>query len=281
MSELHLVLAGFEFSISAPEDVVSSLRHFYPRSLSPAAGAFPTEIPARRQFRLACTADGWSLSSNDQPLGVFARPDYALLALEHQIETEVAAVDDGRIAIHAGAVETSKGAWLIAGNPDAGKTSSTFQLLQLEQSFLCEEIALYDPAQRAVHPYPQTPTLDRHYMDEFESRFPVQAGALHPVDETIVRFVPDRFSEGPVPLDLLLLPRFQPGKRAQVTELRPEEALTEMLGYCFPPGGGEEQLFDAMIDLLENTPLLRATYGDLGQARDLYRNLLSDDRASV
>jgi hypothetical protein len=275
MTRVLLALAGFEFSISAPEEVIGQLRQFYPRSVDSRDEA----SGATARFRIHKKGYSWILSRNGKQLGAYSRPVYALLALEYQIEKGVTALDDGRIAIHAGAIQTDSGAWLVAGDPDSGKTSTTFQLLQLEQSFLCEEISLYDPVTRFIHPYPQTLALDQRYVSEFGSRFPIGGGELISLDEGITRFIPDRFAASPVPLATVLLPRYRAGEEPSILELRSEVVLTEVLRYCFRPSIDEERLFDVVIDLLEHARLLRVTYGDLGQARDLYRGLLDSGGA--
>ena len=270
MRALRLTLPTAEFSISAPAEILNLLRIFYPHSLSPQPidGTLP-------HFSLLPDADVWHLEYNGSSLGAFARPSAALLALEYRIETDVAGVDDGRIAIHAGAVATTNGAWLLAGDPDSGKTSSTFQLLELGQSFLCEEIAIYDPVRREVHPYLQTLSLNRRYVDLYRSSRSVEAGSVHELDENLSRYLPHRVETSPQRLSALLLPRYRPHAIAGIEELPAAEALTEVLGYCFQPSAGEERLFDALIDLLDTVTVLRVTYRDMAEARDLYSGLLT------
>ena len=273
MTQVDLVLPGYVCSVSAPSRVIDALEYFYPLSLGQRSDRdHPT--PSAEQFRIVEEARGWSLLQGDVRKGTFAEAVHALLALEYEIERSVIDIDDGRFAFHAGAVETAVGAWLIAGDPDTGKTSSTFQLLQLGQSFLCEEVSLYDPSAHAIHPYPQTLALERRYIDRFKEVFPVDEGALWTLDDSVVRFIPDRFSRAPVRLHSLLLPRYRPGAPSRVDELGSQDVLTEFLGYCFRPSAGNERLFDGAIALLEKTRLLRVTYGSLAAARDLYRGLL-------
>lgn len=273
MSGARLELPGYSCYIEADSGVLDVLEQFYPRSLTATHHPKPTE----ETFAIVHSGSGWELQRDGEPTGTFQTVGYAALALENQVETEVTAADSGLLALHAGAVATSRGAWLIAGDPDSGKTSSTFQCLQLGQGFLCEEVALYDPGSHTVTPYPQTLALEARFVERFERHFPVVNGRLWPLDSTIVRFVPEKAPTEPVGVDSLLLPRYSPGKAPRVESLTPPDVLTELLGYCFEPTAtGEEYLFDAMIALLSKTRVLRLTYGDLRAAREIYRSLLAD-----
>jgi hypothetical protein len=201
-------------------------------------------------------------------------PIQALLALEFEIETHVAAVGSEQIAFHAGGVVTANGAWLIAGNPDTGKTSTTFHLLELDQEFLCEEVALYEPATRRLFPHLQTLSVEHGFLKDFEASFPIKSGELFALNDHVTRFLPRRVCDSPSVVDAVLLPRFRPEARAAIEPLTAESVLAEFLGYCFAPQHGEEALFDAVIDLLETAKVYRLTYAHARQARDLLTQLL-------
>ena len=281
MTERRLQIAGLEFRVRATPEVFDLLHFFYPWSISrPGVGDGPGR-QADVSFTIDTDGDSWLLARDGRPIGTYPQPTYALLALEYEVEKNATEIDDGRVAVHAGAVATDLGAWLIAGSPESGKTSSTFQLLQLGQAFLCEEVALYDPDEGSIHPYLQTPALDHRYVESYRHSFEVEKGALVRLDDSVDRFIPERFTDHSVRLSTVLLPSFRPGTEPVVEQLPPESIFTEMLGYCFAPASGNEVLIDAVIDLLERSRILKVTFGDHLQARELLAGLLNSETTPV
>ena len=270
MSRVTISLASADFSVRAPREVLDSLHLFYPHSIREGC---PEQSAAN--FVILTENDKWALFRDDRALGTFSDPMYALLALEFEIESVVAGSGKEFLALHAGGVATASGAWLVAGHPDTGKTSSTFQLLELGQAFLCEEIALYERATRRVLPHLQTLSMEQGFLDDYQSTLDVTCGRLVPIDSHITRFIPERVADSPATLHTVLLPRYRPGTTPTISEQSADSVLTEFLGYCFPPRNGEEDLIDAAIELLDTARLIRITYGSASDARDLLAELLS------
>lgn len=269
MTRATIELPSATFSVHAPVEVLEALCRFYPQSRQGPTGSRPA-----LDFDIHAGTADWTLRRAGQVVGSFSDPIQALLALEFEIETHVAAAGSEHIAFHAGGVATANGAWLIAGNPDTGKTSTTFHLLELGQVFLCEEVALYEPATRRLFPHLQTLSVERGFLKDFESSFPIENGEIFALNDHVTRFLPQRVSDTPRVVEAVLLPRFRPGAGAAIQHLTAESVLAEFLGYCFAPQHGEEALFDAVIDLLETAKIYRLTYGYARQARDLLAHLL-------
>ncbi len=164
-------------------------------------------------------------------------------------------------------------ACVIPGNPDTGKTTTTFNLIEMGQIFLCEEVVPVDPETLLVYPYPQVLTLSAAYAEEHLSLYPVKNGELKILDSLIARYHPYTAGSNPVPLKTLLLPAYDPYGTPGIEKLAPEEAFTELLGYCFPPNTNDEHLFDSVIKISEESEIFRLRTNSLQSMRELLKDL--------
>lgn len=262
-----LVLPGRDFVIETPAEAFELFRRFYPHSWKGAAVG-PAEVA------LAVDGDRWQLQHGDRASGPLTGLLQAVFALEHAIESTLIADCRDRIALHAGGVVVAGRAHLVAGYPDAGKTTSTFQLLELGHGFLCEEIALVEPHTLAVAPHLRTLGLDNRYLDEYARAWRIERGEVHRLDDQLARYLPDRVCLEPARLETLFLPRFRPGERPRVEELDAAEVLPELLGYCFAPAVEEELLFDRVIAMLGSCRVVRVQFDGIATARALWERLL-------
>ena len=262
-----LALPGREFVIESPAEAFELFRRFYPHSWKGGAVG-PADLS------LAADGDHWHLRHGDKTTGPLTGALQAVFALEYEIETTLVARCRDRIALHAGGVAVAGRAHLIAGHPDTGKTTSTFQLVELGHSFLCEEIALVDPDTLAVEPHLRTLGLDACYLDEFARKYPIERGEVDWLDNRLARYLPQRVRLEPARLETVFLPRFRPGRGSYVEELDPGDVLPEILGYCFAPNVEEEVFFARVIRVLESCRIVRIQFDGVATARDLWKRLL-------
>ncbi len=265
MSIVRLRLPVGDYALDAPDEILAIARLLYPHSLA----RRPPAEPARRSLRIEPATAGWRLLEDGRVLG---EQDTALgvaLALEYAVESAVVRDCGECLAFHAGGVGVDGEAVLLAGPPDVGKTSCTFELVEMGHAFLAEEVALVDADAGRVLPYLQTLSLDGRLLECDGGR-----GHRRPTRGEVIelelghwRYLPARVVRQPLPLRAILLPRFAPDETSRVEELSPEESLTEILGYCFEPPGEPETFFDRVIGLLERVRLVRLVYADGEEAR--------------
>ena len=271
MSETSAFLLAFpeaRFSIEVPEPLGERLPLLYPQAARVEA---PENLDAR--FEITTARGRWALLCNGELEREFADPYLALLAFEYQLETRVVRLCRRLLAVHAGAVATSAGACIVAGNPDQGKTSTTFQLVELGHRFLSEEITLVDPLDYEVHPYLQTLNVGLPFLEDFRRTFHVEHGDLHDLHPEFLRYVPHRPAVAPAPLHTVLLPRYAADSKTWLEELGADDVVTEFLGYCFEPNIDAETLYDAVIRVLARCRLLRLTYDCAEAARAVLADL--------
>ena len=77
-------------------------------------------------------------------------------------------------------------------------------------------------------------------------------------------------------LKVILLPLYDPACTPGIEPLSPENILTELLGYCFPPNRDDECLFDAVIGICERTRIFRLRTKCLESTQELLEELVAD-----
>jgi hypothetical protein len=267
VSQLQLTFPGCRFTLQGPESALRDAELLYHSShLTPAAPDFGSPLAAG--FFLERLDEAWRLRRNgeDEPVGHYEESIHALLAMEHAIETRLLEELGDGVALHAGAVVVDGAACLLMGRADSGKSSTTFQMVELGHPFLAEEIAVVD-AEGRVRPHLQSVALDPRVVSDFRGAHTLEHGRLLPLDELLVRYLPQRVSNGPAPLETIVLPFYRPTSAARVESLGLEETLIELLGYCFEPQGDQELFIERLIELFTSARLLRLSYPHAAGAR--------------
>ena len=271
MRLLFLEYPKLTISLSVPDDDAGAFRANF-------AHAIVSGTPASVQieFLIRRLGTGVALERNGTPVGVFPDAAELMFALEEHIENALIERLDGWIGLHAGAVAMPDMAIVTVGHPDTGKTTTTFQLVELGLELLCEEVTPIDPSAIRVHPFPGVLTLDRGYAERFTSRYPVTHGALTFHGPGMARYTAGRVRRESVALGAMLFPRFDPSCTPGLEVLGPADVLTDIFQYCFTPTMKDEQLYDSVIRVIERCRLFRMHTRDIESARGLLVELLSE-----
>ncbi len=270
MKAYFFSLPGMNISLSLPEEVeetvLLSFSHFQRSDQS---------SPLRWRYQVVRRSKNYDLYKDRRFLGTFEGVLKLHGALEEDIENCLIKNCRGWVAFHAGCVGAKGAACLIAGKPEAGKTSTTFILLEMGKTFLCEEVALVDPESRLVHPFPLALSMSRRFTREYRSLFPVKKGSLEDMGWKLSRYVPRRASIRPLPLRMIILPSYNPSLPSEIVPLSPGEALPEILGCCFPPNINEEKFFDSVIRIITKCRIFRLRSKGIMATKNLVRRLFS------
>jgi len=270
MKNFLLSFPRLTIALTVPEEFAADTQRAFFHAIRPWRNG-----PSHLAYVFRLTSDGFSLFKNGRLSGQSGSALEALCALEEEIENELIRAVGDWVAFHAGAVEMEGGACLIAGDPDTGKTTTTLNLIEMGAMFLCEEVAPVNPTTPLVHPYPQVLTLSRTCAEEYLSLYPFQSGELTIVDSQTARYHPFEAASGPVPLKTILIPGYDPFGTSRAEELLPADVFTELLGYCFPPNGDEEQLFDSVIRICEKARIFRVQAVSLQSLRECLREVFA------
>lgn len=255
-------------SLTVPWQMAQDARRTFVHSIRPFVEASPAH-----EFVIRTHKTGFELCKDGQLSGQFESVLEVLCGLEEVIEECLVHAIHNWVAFHAGAVRTDGSACLIAGDPDTGKTTTTLHLIEMGQIFLCEEVTPVEPETLRVHPYPQVLSLSRSYAQDYLSTYPVHHGTFDMVNARMARFHPSCAGSHPAPLKTILIPSYDPINPTRIVPLSPSQVFTELLGYCFPPNGNEEALFDAVIRICEKTQSFRIRARNIESMRECLQEL--------
>jgi len=268
MKSFFLSFPRLPISLTVPDEIVSDIEAAFFHSIHP-----DTNLPPQHEYVIESTTNGFILVKDGQPARQFESWLDLICRLEEDIEnTLIRAIGDW-VGFHAGAVMIGDSACVIPGNPDTGKTTTTFNLIEMGQIFLCEEVTPVDPETFLVYPYPQVLTLEGAYAEKYLALYPVQNGELTILDSQMARYRPNTVGSGSVPLKVILLPVYDPVCTPRIEALSPGEVFTELLGYCFPPNRDDEYLFDSVIRICEKSEIFRLRTNSLQSMRELLKEL--------
>jgi hypothetical protein len=270
MAPAFLEFPRLTVALSLPEPLVAA----FTANFGFALAASPAR-PPDRAYGVRMEQDGVLLVRDGLPVGIFPDPQDLMFALEEDIENAIIEHLGEWVGLHAGAAVLGDAALVVVGRPDTGKTTTTFQLVELGLDLLCEEVAAIDPAPREVQPFPQRLTLARPYAEAFQSLYPVSAGALTFPTATMARYAATRVRTRPARLGAILFPRYDPSCQPAIEDVSPGQVLTELLQHCFTPALGDETLYDGVIRLITGCRLFRVHTRDIASARSLLSDLIA------
>ena len=271
MKSFLLSFPRLRISVIVPDEI-GDIQTAFLHSIRPA-----TNLPPQHEYVIESNSNGLNLLKDGRSVGQFGSCLNLICRLEEDIENTLIRAIGEWVGFHAGSVMIGDAACVIAGNPDTGKTTTTFNLVEMGHTFLCEEVTPVDPETLLVYPYPQVLTLEGTYAEKYSALYPVQYGELKILDSQMARYCPYTVGSDPVPLKTTLMPVYDPSETPGIEEVAPEEVFTELLGYCFPPNTDDEHLFDSVIRICEKSEIFRLRTNSLQSMRQLLRELFDLD----
>ena len=268
MKTFLLSFPRLQISVTVPDEISADIQEGFFHSISPG-----TNLPPQHEYVIESTSNGLNLLKDGQPTGQFGASVDIVCRLEEDIEITLTQTIGDWVGFHAGAVMIGDSACVIPGNPDTGKTTTTFSLIEMGHTFLCEEVTPVDPETFLVYPYPQVLTIEGTYAEKYLALYPVQNGELKILDSQMARYRPYAVGSDPVPLKTILMPAYDPSETPGIEELSPGEVFTELLGYCFPPNRDDEHLFDSVIRICEEAEIFRLRTNGIQPMRELLKGL--------
>ncbi len=272
MKTLYLEFPRLAVSLTVPDVLVEDLLEEFFHVL-----CFRTPPVIHHEYTVHLEGKSLSLFKDKKLLKIFSNVFELVFAFEEEIENTLVKNMGAWVAFHAGCVAKGDFAYMVAGNPDTGKTTTTFHMLEMGLDFLCEEVTPVNPTTGLVYPFPQVLTLSRRYAEESASLFPVREGILSYYGPELSRYVPGSVRKNAVQLKTIIFPSFDPTFEPKVEEVSPGDILTDLLHYCFPPNVKEEKLYDNVIRISEKCHLLRILTNGIESTRNLLVQITSTD----
>ncbi|MEK6303096.1 MAG: hypothetical protein AABO41_20480 [Acidobacteriota bacterium] len=180
--------------------------------------------------------------------------DLILEAFDKQLKIYVAEMAQRRVFVHAGAVEWQGKGIVIPGRSFSGKTSLVAELVRAGATYYSDEYAVLDKHGR-VHPYP-TPLAVRQPDSNKQSNISAQelGGSV---------------GVTPLPVSLIVVSRYAPGKEWHPRLMSPGQAMLELLNNTIPARRKPEAVITALQKAVGDAVSLKGVRGEARQTAEL------------
>ena len=175
--------------------------------------------------------------------------DSVLETLEEDLKLHVAAFAQGRVFLHAGAVGWRGRAIVLPGRTYAGKSTLVDALVRAGATYYSDEYAVLDERGR-VHPFARPLKLRAR-------RGEATAAAPQP---------PASVGSRPLPVGLVALTQYEPGKTWSSRALSPGEAILALMESAVPVRNRPEATLQALRAVVTRAPVLKGVRGEVEEA---------------
>jgi len=176
--------------------------------------------------------------------------DWVLEAFERQVKMYLAEMAPRRVFVHAGAVGWQGKAIIVPGRSYSGKTSLVAELVRAGATYYSDEYAVLDKYGR-VHPYP-SPLAVREPGSFKQKRCPVEELG----GDTGVR---------PLPVGLVVVSQYKPGRRRRYRPLSAGQAMLELLANTVPARRKPEVVMTTLQKVVSEALVLKGVRGEANE----------------
>src|SRR4051812_28396422 len=179
----------------------------------------------------------------------------ALEVLAAQVRAYVALHAPARIFVHAGVVGHRGRAIVLPGLSFSGKTTLVVELVAAGATYFSDEFAVLD-GDGLVHPFPKPLSIRTEGVSQVDHDVSAFGGVI---------------GDDALPIGLIALAQFVPGRRWEPTRLSAGQAVLAMLSNTVPAQERPEQAMAAIRRAVDGALVLQ---GERGEAAEVARELL-------
>ncbi|MGH2703316.1 MAG: hypothetical protein ACRDJ2_16275 [Actinomycetota bacterium] len=234
----------------------------------------------RPDLRIVDDHQAWApyaLYLRDEPLCEHTDLGEVLDYLFWYVNRRAIEATENYLLVHAAAASLNGKGVLLPARMDSGKTTLVAGLTRAGFDYLSDEAALLDPVTAYLHPYPKALWMERKALDAVGGMLSwagPRMGERYQVPPEDLR----KGSVGsPVPVSLVIAPRYVRGVRSRVEEIGRGEAivLLKSNAFNFSSFGGDG--LDLFKRVTAGARCFRMTVGNLNDAVGLIGGLITGE----
>lgn len=199
-----------------------------------------TEPDSEQTIHVCQLGDGIGIYRNDSPVAIFFDIS-ALGPTAKSIMMQIAIdANDSQFYFHAGLLSDGDKLLMLPGEQGAGKSTLTAGLMESGLEYFTDEVALFNPSDAEIRPFPIAICSKSSAWELLSSRFPQLA--LSPtysrLDGKAVKYMTpsvdpfDPSYDRPLPVKYLIFPKYDAAFETELRAIRPNEALTRLFDQC-------------------------------------------------
>jgi hypothetical protein len=222
-----------------------------------------------------------SLFIDGQRVASVSRPSWLLRFLAWQINHRVIADSSRHVLLHAASVARGANGVILAGPPDAGKTTLAAGLVRAGLAYLTDEATAIDPRTLRLVPYPKPLSLDAGSLALLRPVSMYAEGVAGgyfddqwqiPADDLRAHAVGDLANP-----TVVVFPRYEVGAETRVRRLRAAESLARLTRFTFGFLDRAPLNLRVLGRVLEQAPAYELVSGDLDSACSAVLRTLDQD----
>lgn len=274
-----ITLLGFRAEVSGPESVVRALRDVFP---SPPPWTMPDEASIKVAFRVQfdtpfpglhrVVREGSPPWTTDDPVELLPYLVWiiSMTAVEH--------LRARYLLLHAGAVAYDGSGIVLPAASGSGKSTLTAALVASGCRYISDEVAALEIGTRQLVPFARSLCLKRGGFDALAAQFPCVVAGIprRQVSDRVPRYLPlpdDTWPQAPVPVRLMVFPRYEPGARTVLRPLARPDALLPLLAQSLGTHAFCATDLGSHVDLLRYVECFSLTFDDLREAVEMLQRV--------
>jgi hypothetical protein len=236
-----------------------------------------SERDADLEYFVRCEGTGFHIErSGQEPLRA-SDTAQLLSVFESELAVELQTLRRDLFFLHAGAVATLSGAFLLVGDSGAGKSTLTWALVSRGFDYLSDELAPVSPETLLVHPYPRAISLKVRPPRPLtlpEQTIETSAGFRVPLSAADAEV-----SRAPRPIRTLFFldPHAVSGGAPTVRPIGSAEAAARLLSNALNPGAHLGEGLDTALSIARAVPGFLLHRTDVETACDLVGEALQSE----
>jgi len=250
---------------------------------APAAARVDVELVAERCGSRTGGDRRYEISGNGRRRTVVRHFEHVLPHLEWACNWAVALDCRRFLQVHAACVSGRAGGVLLAGKPEAGKTTLAAALTLGGWQYLCDEFALIDPASGMLQPFPKALNVkagSAAVLNRLAPRLALRPSRRACGKGRVTVLPVARIRAGAVgtatPLRTVLFPTYRAGARSVLREISAGDALMRLgrLSFNFDQHAGAG--VELLARLLRSARCFEMESGTIGGAIELVERATQD-----
>ncbi len=253
-----LALLGFTVTVHVTDpDLATFVSRLYTPMNTTATAQHTLSLSESTAGRFFVHLDGIRRVATRSPAVAFARLLWEAnrQAIEHTAD---------RVLLHAAAAASDGRGVVLTGPMGAGKSTLVAALVRDGFEYLTDEVVAIQPGTTTVDPYPKPIALGG-----FGLAIPTALNPIHPELPTgMDRYVGDRWLVAPeaiaepTSIDVVVVPRYEPGAMPSLEPLRPADALVALAEHAFNLATDGQRALDTLAMVAETAACFRLVSAD-------------------
>lgn len=237
-------------------------------------------LPEPMTYLVGSTAWMARVRVRGETVALTPAPERLLRSLLWHVNRRAIASSPDLCLVHAAVVQHDDIGVMFPARMDAGKTTLAAQLLLAGYDYLSDEIAVVDPSDLRVHPYPKPLQIDPGSWPLLSALDPRRGSTTDRYFVSQWQVPAPRVALGPAAVRVIVEPRYVAGARTTVEEVPRSLMLAHLAGQAFSLSHDPRGRLATLAAVVRSVRCHTLVHDDLDAARAVVDELVERARVS-